>query len=267
MNPNNLPIGIFDSGIGGLTVLKELESLFPHERFIYLGDTARTPYGPKDPATIIRYSKECTEFLLNKGIKILVVACNTASSLALAELEARCPCPVVGTIEPAISSALKVTSRERIGVIGTRATINSEVYTRALAAYSNLKIISKACPLFVPLVEEEILEGPIVDQVVEMYLSDLLKFEIDTLILGCTHYPLLKIPISNFFNCRVNLIECSAAIANQVGLLLENLNLSSRTAPPNMQTEFFVTDGQTSFENICRMLLGRAPEQLTIATI
>ena len=187
------PIGVFDSGIGGLTVLKALVELLPHEDFIYLGDTARLPYGTKSREVIVQYSRENTGFLLAKGIKLLVVACNTASAVALDEIARETVVPVAGVIEPGAQAALRATRSGKIGVIGTEATIASGAYTRALQRMRpGVEIYTRPCPLLVPLVEEGWTEGEVAERTVAYYLESLKQSGIDTLLLGCTHYPLLS---------------------------------------------------------------------------
>lgn len=254
-----LPIGIFDSGLGGLTVLKELRRRLPNERFIYLGDTARTPYGSKSRETIQRYSLECARFLLGREIKLLVVACNTSSSLALSELTDVCPCPVIGTIEPAVAAAMANGGARRIGVIGTKGTIASSAYqTRLSDLISEVTIFAKACPLFVPLVEEGIYSGPIVDKIVEYYLSDFRSADLDALILGCTHYPLLSVAIRSYLGSKVSIVECSSAIAVQVSALLDSEELwsPSRPLPPDDE-RYFVTDDVSRFNYLASLFLER----------
>jgi glutamate racemase len=199
------PIGIFDSGIGGLTVLKSLIKFFPNENFVYLGDTARVPYGTKSAETVIRYSKENTDFLISQGVKAIVVACNTASAVALDELKKTYELPILGVVEPSVKEAYKKSKAKKIGIIGTKRTISSRAYENALLTISNnIKTVSTYCPLFVPLVEEGLFTGKIVDEAVRLYLKNIKKSKIDTLILGCTHYPLLKSAISKFVGKKNN---------------------------------------------------------------
>jgi glutamate racemase len=255
------PIGLFDSGLGGLTVLSELKRRLPAEKFIYLGDTARTPYGSKGHDTIVRYSRECARFLLDRKIKALVVACNTSSAHALSELESHCPCPVIGTIEPAVRYALHASKGRRIGVIGTEATIASEVYQRRIAELApEARIAAAPCPLFVPLVEQGMVDGEIVDKVIELYLAPLRAERIDTLILGCTHYPLLLARIAAFMGKEVAIVECSRAIADEMYRLLED---GGAFAPKGgaAKAEFFVTDALSRFNNLTRLCLGDASVQ------
>lgn len=262
MTTPEAPIGLFDSGLGGLTVFREVRRRFPRERLVYLGDTARTPYGSKGPEIIIRYARECARFLAGHEIKVMIVACNTASSVALEVLRSELSCPVIGTIDHAVSSALK-TSAGSIGVIGTETTIKSGVYQRELARLSpSTFVTAAACPLFVPLVEHGMIEGKVVDALVEHYLTDLRATGIDTLILGCTHYPLLKPSIDAFFEGKVRLVECSDAIADEVGEILEE----SKIAAPKGQAgdhSIFVTDAVSPFDRLARTFLGDSMAKVT----
>src|SRR5213079_1289741 len=191
------PIGVFDSGIGGLTVVKALRDLLPNENIFYLGDTARVPYGPKSPETVQRYGMELAEMLMRKNAKVLVVACNTVSSVALPLLIKKFSVPVIGVIEPGARAALQATRNQHIGVSGTRATIRSGAYEKTLrAADNNGRVSSRACPLLVPLIEEGLLDDDVTDRMIVRYLEPLLAARNDTLVLGCTHYPLLPDAIS-----------------------------------------------------------------------
>jgi glutamate racemase len=201
-------IGVFDSGIGGLTVLHEIIKALPRENTVYLGDTARSPYGTKSVDTVLRYSFENSEFLLEKDVKIVVVACNTSTAIALEPLQAELGLPVVGVIGPGVRRALASTRNKKIGVIGTEATIQSGAYTRALkAADPSVEVYSRACPLFVPLVEEGWTDNQVVEMTVKAYLESLKQSGIDALILGCTHYPLLKKSICKFMGNGVRLVD------------------------------------------------------------
>ena len=199
-----MSIGVFDSGVGGLTVLKEIRKVLPNEKIYYLGDTARVPYGEKTKDLIIRYSKQIVEFLLEKKVSAIVVACNTATSLALDELNDTFKTPIIGVIDAGVKTALYTTKNKKIGVIGTKATINSKKYEEEIKKKDNeIEVFSKACPLFVPAVEEGILEGKLMNQIVKTYLDEF-DGKIDSLILGCTHFPLLKDVISKIYpeiNC------------------------------------------------------------------
>ncbi len=236
---------MFDSGVGGLTVLRAIRNRFPLVDLYYLGDTARVPYGTKSPETVVRYSLECAEFLSEKDINVLVVACNTASSYALELLSNTLSIPVVGVVEPGVRKALSVT-KGRVGVIGTSATIRSGVYQEKLLL-RKVKVFSRACPLFVPLVEEGLIEGDITDRVVELYLSKLKDKDIDTLILGCTHYPMLKKAIQKFLR-GVNVVDSSDAVAEELAALVENRGEG--------RTELFFTDRSQNLEDLIETILG-----------
>lgn len=249
------PIGVFDSGIGGLTVLHRIMEVLPKESAIYLGDTARSPYGTKSPETVLKYSFENADFLLEKGVKLVVVACNTSSAIALDALKAQLPVPVVGVIEPGARRAYETTKNKRVGVIGTDATIQSGAYTRALRALDPaLEIYSRSCPLFVPLVEEGWLDNAVAESVVAAYLGSLKQSGIDTLILGCTHYPLLKKAIRKFLSDGVKLVDSAAEVAQEVKAVLKKHALGrdkGRGGP-----SFFVTDAPERFIKVGRRFLG-----------
>ncbi|TMA66101.1 MAG: glutamate racemase [Deltaproteobacteria bacterium] len=248
-------IGIFDSGVGGLTVLHALAEALPAERLVYLGDAGRHPYGTKSGETVARYSLENAEFLLEKGIKLLVVACNTASAVALDALRARCRVPVVGVIEPGARAAAARTRNQRVGVIGTEATIASGAYTRALRALRPaLEIYTRPCPLLVPLAEEGWVEGPIARGVVDTYLATLRHSGIDTLVLGCTHYPLLKPIIAEVMGDGVALVDSAEETARAVAAELAAHGLARRDGTGS--SSFFVTDVPDRFIRIGRRFLG-----------
>jgi len=248
-------IGIFDSGVGGLTVLHALLAALPREDLIYLGDTGRYPYGTKSAETVTRYSIENVDFLIAKGVKLLVVACNTASSVALAALAARYPVPVIGVIEPGARAAAARTRNGRVGVIGTEGTIASGAYTAALRALRpGLEIYTRPCPLLVALAEEGWVEGPIPRAVVETYLATLKKSGIDTLVLGCTHYPLLKALIAEAMGERVVLIDSAEETARAVAELLGGQGLERQRGAGS--ASFFVTDVPDRFVRIGQRFLG-----------
>jgi glutamate racemase len=248
-------IGIFDSGVGGLTVLHALLDALPREHLVYLGDTGRHPYGTKSAETVTRYSIENGDFLVAKGIKMLVVACNTASSVALGALASRFSLPVVGVIEPGARAAAARTRNGRVGVIGTEGTIASGAYTAALRALRpGLEIYTRPCPLLVPLAEEGWIEGAVPEGVVETYLSTLRKSGIDTLVLGCTHYPLLKPVIGGVMGEGVALVDSAEETAREVAALLERQGLSRSSGMGS--TSFFVTDVPDRFVRIGQRFLG-----------
>jgi glutamate racemase len=258
MNRDN-PIGVFDSGIGGLTVLQKIIEVLPRENTVYLGDTARAPYGSKSTETVLRYSFENTEFLVEKDVKLVVVACNTSTAVALASLREKLAVPVIGVIEPGVRRALGISKKKKIGVIGTEATIQSGAYTKALRAEDpSVEVYSRACPLFVPLAEEGWTENAIVELTVKTYLASLRQSGIDTLILGCTHYPLLKGAIHKFMGTTVRLIDSAEEIAKEVGALLRRKSLARKNGKG--AHSFFVTDAPDRFIKVGRRFLGENVE-------
>ena len=252
-------IGVFDSGIGGLTVLQQIIEALPSENTVYLGDTARSPYGTKSVDTVLRYSFENTEFLVEKGVKIVVVACNTSTAIALEPLQKMFAIPVVGVIAPGVKRAIASTKNKKIGVIGTEATIQSGAYTRALkAADGSVEVYSRACPLFVPLVEEGWTDNQVVEMTVEAYLESLKQSGIDTLILGCTHYPLLKKAIGEFLGSAVRLVDSAEETATEVTAMLKKASLA-RTRGRGSHG-FFVTDAPDRFIGVGRRFFGERVE-------
>jgi glutamate racemase len=253
------PIGVFDSGIGGLTVLRELTRTLPREDFIYLGDTARLPYGTKSNEVILRYSRENTEFLLAKGIKMLVVACNTSSAVALAEISRQTVIPVIGVIEPGATAAIKASRNGKIGVIGTEATIVSGAYTRAIQALRpRTEIYTRACPLLVPLVEEGWTENEIAERTVTFYLESLKQSGIDTLLLGCTHYPLLRRVFERVLGVGVRIVDSAGATATAVRKRLSDLQLTDLRGTGSQS--FFVTETPERFVRVGRRFIGERVE-------
>jgi glutamate racemase len=256
-------IGIFDSGIGGLTVVKALMDALPGEKLIYLGDTARTPYGTKSADVVLRYSFENTEFLVERGIKLLVVACNTSSAVAIEALRERYETPVVGVIEPGAEVAARLTRNGKIGVIGTEATIRSGCYTRALRRLRpDLEIYTRACPLFVPLAEEGWLDNQVAGDATRLYLSSLSSSGIDALILGCTHYPLLRGVIGRTMGTGVQLVDSATATAAVVRRVLEERDLlrSGRHG----SASFFVTDSPDRFVKVGSFFLGASVDSAVL---
>ena len=222
------PIGVFDSGIGGLTVVSALRRCLPNESIYYIGDTARVPYGGKSQTTVQRYSLEIASLLLRENAKTIVVACNTASSLALPALEAGLPVKVTGVIAPGAQAAIAATRNGHVGVIGTRATIKSGSYERALRSLSpEVRVSARACPLLVPLIEEGWLSSEITDKVILQYVEPLLEDGIDTLVLGCTHYPLLRPAIGRLLGETIALVDAAENCAISIGHLLERENLNA----------------------------------------
>lgn len=279
------PIGVFDSGIGGLTVLKEIFGMLPAESTLYLGDTARVPYGIRSPETVLRYSFENAQFLVSKGIKLLVIACNTVSSISLEAIRKNFDIPVIGVIEPGARAAVRATRTNRIGVIGTEATIKSNSYITALNAVRNNKtkelkehgrkhfdryfeietdgmvILTKACPLFVPLAEEGWTDNDVARLTVEHYLSGFGKEDIDTLVLGCTHYPLLKGVISRVMGEHVKLIDSAVETARETGEILRKCDMA-RESKERPLREFYVTDSPERFVGIGERFLGLKIEDI-----
>jgi glutamate racemase len=264
---STLPIGLFDSGVGGLTVLREMARQLPQESTVYFGDTARVPYGSKSRDVIIRFSMEITEFLLKEKIKMLVVACNTASAFALKELRAKFSIPIIGVIAPGAHAARAATKTNRVGVIGTEGTIESMAYADAIH-YLNpaIEVFGQACPLIVPLVEEGWLDKPVARDIVKEYLTALLAKKIDTLVLGCTHYPLLKDLLADVAGPAVRLIDSAEETARQVGLELRRLGL---TAAPDQTParRFFVSDAPERFARTGQRFLGQSVHDVRLVDI
>lgn len=272
----NLPIGIFDSGVGGLTVYRALHERLPNERFVYLGDTARVPYGTKSLATVERYAVENSRFLAARGIKLLVVACNTASALALPAIRAAIKVPVIGVIEPGSRAAVAVAQGASIGVIATEATVQSHAYAKAIASMGATgNVIERACPLFVPMAEEGWANSEVVRMVARDYLSDLSRNQPGALVLGCTHYPILREVISDTVGSEVPLIDSGAATASDVESLLERSGLTHEDSLGLYQERqlcddldhFYVTDAAERFAKVAERFLGTAPSILEAVEI
>jgi len=264
MTRHSGPIGVFDSGVGGLTVLSALQSRFPGENFVYLGDTARLPYGTKSAATVQRYAVNAATHLERHGIKLLVVACNTASSYALDAVAAASPVPVVGVVEPGARAALATGSR-RIGVIGTEGTIRSNAYQNTLAHRApSIEIAAVACPLLVPLAEEGWGDHPVTDQVARHYLASLLGWGVDAIILGCTHYPLLRPSLQRVVGADVRLVDSATSVADTVAD--DHADLLTSDGPPG-SVRLELTDASDRFLRITRAILGRDPEDLEVVDI
>ncbi len=252
-------IGIFDSGIGGLTVVHALVTALPHENLIYLGDTGRTPYGTKSPETVRRYSLENAAFLVDKGIKLLVVACNTVSAVALDAVRAAVPVPVLGVIEPNAEAAVKQTRNKKVGIIGTEATIASGAYTQALKRLQpDLEIYTRACPMFVPLAEEGWTDNDIARATASLYLTSLKHSGIDTLVLGCTHYPLLTKVIAETMGRNVTLVDSAQTTAVAARQILAQQRLSRRSGTGAVS--FFVTDAPDRFQKVGARFMGQRVE-------
>lgn len=253
---NTLPIGIFDSGIGGLTVVKEVRRKLPTENIVYLGDTARVPYGTKSSKTVISYSLGNARFLTSQGIKLLVVACNTASAFALSSLRSVLNIPVIGVLEPGAKRAASTTRNSVVGVIGTPSTIKSDAYKKAINKINpDIKVYSKPCPLFVPLAEEGWIDDPIAEQIAKRYLESLINDNIDTLILGCTHYPLLKQLIKKVAGDAITLIDSAEEVALEIEHTLSESDLENQSNQ-SFTKQFFLTDVSDTFVSIAANFLG-----------
>ena len=252
------PLGVFDSGVGGLTVMDAIMKRLPGESIVYLGDTARVPYGTKSADTVIRYAKGCAGILVERGIKLLVVACNTASAYAIDALREELTIPVLGVIEPGARRAVAATQSGRIGVIGTTGTIRSERYQKTIKSLEpSSRVFCKACPLFVPLAEEGWTTGSVPLLTASTYLAEMLHQEIDTLVLGCTHYPLLKRVIAETVGPGVTLVDSAEATSEAVCDTLSELNAFRPEGLPPKRS-FLVTDDPENFERTGRRFLNDA---------
>ena len=259
-------IGSFDSGLGGLTVLSAIQKQIPQENLIYVGDTARVPYGTKSKETVTRYALQITEFLVGQGVKALVVACNTASAFALAELESKFDIPIIGVLQPGARAAVATTKRKRVGVIGTEGTIRSGAYRQAILELEpQVHLYMKACPLFVPLVEEGWVQHPVTELVAKTYLEDFIKNDIDCLILGCTHYPLLKPILKDVLGVGVYLVDSAQETANELVNLLKAKNLQSESGKGKL--EFYSTDAPDKFQALAGRFLAQAVESVHLLEI
>ena len=254
--PDSRPIGVFDSGLGGLTVAKAIKEKLPNENIVYLGDTARVPYGNKSTLLVTGYATQITNFLLGENAKLIVVACNTASALALPALQSEFLVPILGVIIPGSQAAVHATRNKHVGVIGTTATINSNAYTQALKGIeSSIQITTQACPLFVPLVEEGWLNGPVPSEITASYLKSINVANVDTLILGCTHYPLLKPMIRDHVNDNTVLIDSAETVAKETATILLEKKMSADGSNKGL-LKCFVTDSPIQFESIAKRFLG-----------
>lgn len=253
---NNNPIGVFDSGLGGLTVFKQVIRELPSENVIYFGDTARVPYGTKSKEAIIRFSIENVEELLKHRVKMVVIACNSSTSYALDILRAKFDVPIVGVIEPGVAKAVKATKNNRVGIIATMATINSGKYTEHIHKHdASIKVFGQPCPLFVPLVEEGWLNKSVTRDVAEEYLKPLKAKKVDTLILGCTHYPLLKPVLKKVMGKDVELIDSAREVALEAKRVLMEKNLL-RTEKTKAKYNFLISDRPQAFKQIAQKFLG-----------
>lgn len=257
MTDRQAPIGVFDSGVGGLTVAREIMRNLPAERIVYFGDTARVPYGDKSRHTVIRYSRQIVRFLETQGVKAIVVACNTASALALDEIEQEIDLPIIGVMKPGARVAAASTKKKKIGVIGTDSTIRSGMYPRFIRDIDpEITVVGKACPLFVPLVEEGWLKDPVTDTVAERYLGELKTEGIDALILGCTHYPLIRSTVRKIMGEEVVLVNPAYETAQELKrLLAANDLLNPGTGEEEFPYRFFVSDAADKFKHFANSIL------------
>ena len=254
----NAPIGVFDSGVGGLTVAREIMRQIPNERIVYFGDTARVPYGSKSKDNIIKFSRQIIRFLQTENVKAIFIACNTASALALDEMQQEFDLPILGVVKPGAKVAVETTANKRIGLIGTEANIRSGVYTRYIKSLDDeAKVFEKACPLFVPLVEEGWLHDDITLQVASRYLEELKEKDIDTLIMGCTHYPLIRSTIRKVMGDKVNLVNPAYETAIELKNLLERDNLANKcdVDSPSSMYRFYVSDAEEKFKLFANSIL------------
>ncbi|HYU54499.1 MAG TPA: glutamate racemase [Gemmatimonadaceae bacterium] len=264
---NDAPIGVFDSGMGGLTVVAEMITQLPNESIIYFGDTARVPYGPKSPDTVLRYSREITSYLKDEGIKALVVACNTATAHALPALRREFNLPIVGVIEPGARAAAAVTKTRRVGVIGTVGTIKSRAYEKEIRKIlPDVEVSAQACGLFVPLVEEGWVESEPTRAIARNYLAPLVTAEVDTLVLGCTHYPLLKSVIGNVMGREVRLIDSAHETARETAEVLRERGLANET-PNGARYRFIASDAPDTFLSLGQRFLGSPIDRVETRTL
>lgn len=254
MNRIDAPIGVFDSGVGGLTVVREIIRQLPSENIVYFGDTARVPYGTKSRDTVINYSEQIVHFLRTKQVKAIVIACNTATAYALEALQEKVDIPIIGVVRPGALTAVNATQNGRIGVIATEGTVGSGIYPKVIREYNpELQVVQKACPLFVSLVEEGWTNDPITDEVVKRYLTSLLDSNIDTLVLGCTHYPLLRKTIARFVGEKVTLVNPAYETACSLREMLKQEGLYRESGKTSYH--FYVSDGAERFHHFANSIL------------
>lgn len=251
----NAPIGVFDSGVGGLTVVREIMRHLPNENLVYFGDTARVPYGSKSKDTIIRFSRQIIRFLKTKDVKAIVIACNTASALALEIVRQEIDIPIIGVVVPGARAAVRETRNKKIGVLGTEATIKSEMYTRLMQQEdADVSVVGKACPLFVPLIEEGFAKHHITREVIDIYLQDVKESGIDTLILGCTHYPLLRDSIAEYMGEDIHIVNPAYETAIDLQRILQSKALDNR-GDGDVHYEFYSSDAPVKFKNFANAIL------------
>ena len=256
-NKNAAPVGVFDSGVGGLTVAREIMRQLPNEYLVYFGDTARVPYGSKSRDNIIRYSRQIIHFLKTKGVKAIVIACNTASALALDVVREESDIPIIGVVEPGARAALQITQTKKIGVIGTEATVQSAMYGKIIKGLDpTVSVIGKACPLFVPLVEEGFAKHKVTEEIIDYYLASMKESDIDSLILGCTHYPLLRSRIRAYLGDKIQLVNPAYETAMDLKYILKESGMENAGKEGEHATySFYVSDAADKFKQFANSIL------------
>lgn len=256
-NKNAAPVGVFDSGVGGLTVAREIMRQLPNENLVYFGDTARVPYGSKSRDNIIRYSRQIIHFLKTKGVKAIVIACNTASALALDVVREESDIPIIGVVEPGARAALQITQTKKIGVIGTEATVQSAMYGKIIKGLDpTVSVIGKACPLFVPLVEEGFAKHKVTEEIIDYYLASMKESDIDSLILGCTHYPLLRSRIRAYLGDKIQLVNPAYETAMDLKYILKESGMENAGKEGEHATySFYVSDAADKFKQFANSIL------------
>lgn len=256
-NKNAAPVGVFDSGVGGLTVAREIMRQLPNENLVYFGDTARVPYGSKSRDNIIRYSRQIIHFLKTKGVKAIVIACNTASALALDVVREESDIPIIGVVEPGARAALQITQTKKIGVIGTEATVQSAMYGKIIKGLDpTVSVIGKACPLFVPLVEEGFAKRKVTEEIIDYYLASMKESDIDSLILGCTHYPLLRSRIRAYLGDKIQLVNPAYETAMDLKYILKESGMENAGKEGEHATySFYVSDAADKFKQFANSIL------------
>ena len=255
-NRKTAPVGVFDSGVGGLTVAREISRQLPNENIVYFGDTARVPYGSKSQNTIIRFSEQIIRFLKTKDVKAIVIACNTASALALDAVRDEFDLPIMGVVIPGARAAVEATKNRKVGVVGTDATVQSGMYTKVIHGMApDITVIEKACPLFVPLVEEGFKEHPVTGEIIEYYLESMRSTDIDAMILGCTHYPLLRSRIREYMGDKIQIVNPAYETAMDLKRLLKEQGMANDGATPHSRYSFYVSDAAEKFRRFANTVM------------
>ena len=256
-NKKMAPIGVFDSGVGGLTVAREISRQLPYENIVYFGDTARVPYGSKSQNTIIRFSEQIIRFLRTKQVKAIVIACNTASALALDAVKDEFDLPIIGVVIPGARAAVEATTNGKVGVVGTEATVQSGMYTKVIQGMNpKIEVIEKACPLFVPLVEEGFKEHIVTREIIEYYLESMRNTDIDAMILGCTHYPLLRSKIREYMGDKIQIVNPAYETAMDLKRLLEAEEMANdETTEHHSEYSFYVSDAAEKFRKFANTVM------------